>query len=108
MNEEQIPVHDGSGNVFADLGLPDADELLVKAAVVSRLVELIADLGITQAQAATLLGIDQPKVSALLAGRLRGFSLEQLLNFLTALDQDVDIVVRPKANHHAHLKVVAS
>lgn len=108
MNDEQIAVRTGSGNVFADLELPDADELLVKAAVVSRLVDLITGLAMTQAQIAEVLGIDQPKVSALLRGRLRGFSLERLLHFLMALDQDVDIIVRPKANEHPHLNVIAS
>jgi predicted XRE-type DNA-binding protein len=88
MNEDQIAVHEGSGNVFADLGLPDPEELLVKAAAVSRISDLIKERGITQAQVATLLGIDQPKVSALLRGRLRGFSLERLISFLIALDQD--------------------
>ncbi|SRR5579883_1163256 len=108
MNKEQIAVHEGSGNVFADLGLPDAEELLVKAAVASRLVDLIAGSGMTQAQVAAVLGIDQPKVSALLRGRLRGFSLERLLSFLIALDQDVDIVVRPKAAEQPQLSVIAS
>jgi predicted XRE-type DNA-binding protein len=106
MNEEQIAVHEGSGNVFTDLGLPDAEELLVKAAVVSRLSDLIVGRGMTQAQVATLLGVDQPKISALLRGRLRGFSLERLLSFLIALDQDVDIVVRHKAEEHPRLSVI--
>jgi len=108
MNKEQIAVHEGSGNVFADLGLPDAEELLVKAAVVSRISDLIVGRRMTQMQVATLLGIDQPKVSALLRGRLRGFSLERLLSFLIALDQDVDIVVRPKAAQHSQMTVIAS
>src|ERR1035437_9170790 len=108
MNEEQIAVHEGSGNVFADLGLPDAEELLVKAAVVSRLSDLIVGRGMTQAQVATLLGVDQPKISALLRGRLRGFSLERLLSFLIALDQDVEIVVHHKTERRATLTVRAS
>ena len=108
MSDEHIEVREGSGNVFADLGLPDADELLVKAAVVSRLIDIISGLGLTQTQVAEMLGIDQPKVSTLVRGRLRGFSLERLLHFLMALDQDVDIVVRPKTNDHAHLNVIAS
>jgi predicted XRE-type DNA-binding protein len=108
MNHEQIEVHQGSGNVFADLGLPDAEELLVKAATASRLIDLINGLGMTQAQVAEVLDIDQPKVSALLRGHLRGFSLERLLHFLMALDQDVDIVVRPKATNHPHVNVITS
>jgi predicted XRE-type DNA-binding protein len=108
MSEEQIAVQEGSGNIFADLGLPDAEELLVKVAVVSRLSDLINERGITQAQVATLLGIDQPKVSALLRGRLRGFSLGRLLSFLIALDQDVDIVVHHKTAQRSRLTVIAS
>jgi predicted XRE-type DNA-binding protein len=108
MNHEQIEVDQGSGNVFADLGLPDAEELLVKAATASRLIDLINGLGMTQAQVAEVLDIDQPKVSALLRGHLRGFSLERLLHFLMALDQDVDIVVRPKATNRPHLSVITS
>jgi predicted XRE-type DNA-binding protein len=108
MTNEQIAVYEGSGNVFADLGLPDADELLVKAAMVSRLIDIINERGLTQTQAATVLGIDQPKVSALMRGHLRGFSLERLLHFLIALGRDVDIVVRPKAHDHARLNVIAS
>lgn len=108
MNEDQIAVRESSGNVFADLGRPDADELLVKAAVVSRLIDIFTDRGMSQVQVAAALDIDQPKVSALVRGRLRGFSLERLLHFLMALDQDVDIVVRPKANDHPHLNVIAS
>jgi predicted XRE-type DNA-binding protein len=93
VNDEKIAVHMGSDNVFADLELPDADVLLVKAAVASRLIDLVSGLPMTQAQVAEVLGINQPKVSALLRGRLRGFSLERLLHFLMALVQDVDIVV---------------
>jgi predicted XRE-type DNA-binding protein len=106
MNDERIAVHEGTGNIFADLCLPDADELLVKAATASRLIDLIHGLDMTQAQVAEVLGIDQPKVSALLRGRLHGFSLERLLHFLLALDQDVEIIVRPKVKDHSHLNVI--
>jgi predicted XRE-type DNA-binding protein len=108
VNDEQTAVHEGSGNVFADLGLPDADELLVKAAMVSRLLDIVAALGLTQAQVAVRLGIGQPAVQALLRGGLSGFPLERLLQFLMALDQDVDIVVRPKRTEQPHLHVIAS
>ena len=87
-------VTSGSGNVFADLGLPDADELLVKAGLAHRIGLLIDKL--TQVDAAKRLGIDQPKVSRLLRGDLYGFSTEQLLRFLNDLGQDVAIEVRPK------------
>lgn len=93
----KLPEHTiGSGNVFADLGLPDADELLVKAELVLQISRIIEEHGLTQVQAAEELGIDQPKVSSLLRGHLRGFSVERLTRFLNALGQDVEIVVRPK------------
>ena len=84
----------GSSNVFADLGLPDAGELMVKAGLAHRIGLLIDKL--TQAEAARLLGIDQPKVSRLLRGDLYGFSTEQMMRFLNDLGQDVAINVRPK------------
>ena len=83
-----------SGNVFADLGLPDANELLVKAGLAHRIGLLIDDM--TQVEAAKKLGIDQPKVSRLLRGELYGFSTEQLIRFLNDLGQDVAIEVKPK------------
>ena len=85
----------GSGNVFADLDLPDADELLVKAGLAHRIGMLID--GLTQAEAAKRLRIDQPKVSRLLRGELYGFSTEQLMRFLNELGQDVAIEVRGAA-----------
>ena len=84
----------GSSNVFADLGLPAADELLVKAGLAHRISVLIDDL--SQVAAAKLLRIDQPKVSRLLRGDLYGFSTEQLMRFLNDLGHDVAIEVRPK------------
>lgn len=87
---------ESSGNVFADLGLPDADTLIIKAELVRQIDQIIARRRLTQAQTAEILGIDQPKVSSLLRGNLRGFSLERLTRFLNALGNDVDIVIRPK------------
>jgi predicted XRE-type DNA-binding protein len=87
---------ESSGNVFADLGLADPEEALAKAELARQIGALLAERGLTQAQAAALLGIDQPKVSALVRGRLEGFSLDRLLRFLLALDRDVEIVVRPR------------
>ncbi len=102
------PVRVGSGNVFADLGLPNADERLAKAALAHQICALIEDAGLDQKQAARRLKIDQPKVSALLRGRLKDFSTERLMRFLTALDRDVLIVVRPvSGGHHAGVHVVA-
>lgn len=93
---DQTEFEKGSGNVFADLGLPDAEEMLLKAHLVHQISAILEERGLTQAQAAELLGIDQPKVSHLLRGHLRGFSVERLTRFLNALGQDVEIVVRPK------------
>ncbi len=91
-----IHVTKGSGNVFRDLGLPDADLLQAKADLVHRIFVLIEERSLTQVQAAEVLGVTQPKVSALLHGRLEGFSMDRLVRFLSALDQDVKISVRPK------------
>jgi predicted XRE-type DNA-binding protein len=102
------PVIQSSGNVFADLGLPDAEEALAKARLAQRIATVIEKKGMTQMQAAATLNIDQPKVSALLRGRLTGFSTERLFRFLTALDQDIQIVIREKpsrARRHATLSV---
>lgn len=85
-----------SGNVFADLDLPDADERLAKAELAHQIGAIIRERGLTRRAAARALGIDQPKVSALLSGRLSGFSLERLAHFLTLLGKDVEIVVREK------------
>ncbi len=90
----------GSGNVFADLGLPEAGERLAKAELARQIQMLIEEAGLTQKQAAVRLGVDQPKISALLRGRLRDFSTDRLLRFLTALDRDVLIVVRPSSEEH--------
>jgi predicted XRE-type DNA-binding protein len=104
---EEISVYEGSGNVFADLGLPNPDELLVKAELVRRISVIISFSNITQVQAAELLGIDQPKISALLKGKLSGFSTERLFRFLNILGCDIEIVVKakPKSQKHAQTKV---
>lgn len=86
-----------SGNVFGDLGFPNAGEELAKAQLASRIVDVIEQSGLTQAQAADILGIDQPKVSALARGRLEGFSTDRLFRFLNALGDDIEIRIRPKA-----------
>jgi predicted XRE-type DNA-binding protein len=85
----------GSGNVFADLGLPDAEESLAKAELASRIGDVIRQRRLTQAAAGELLGIDQPKVSRLQRGYLTNFSVERLMHFLTLLGRDVEIVVKP-------------
>lgn len=99
----------GSGNVFEDLGLPNSDELMAKAKLASQVSSIIQHRHLTQAAAADLLGITQPRVSDLVRGRLDKFSLEKLLDFLLALDRDVEIVVRrkPRSRQQARLMVGA-
>ena len=92
-----VRVEQGSGNVFADLGFSNPDLALAKAQLVQRIRELIAERRLTQVQAAKLLGLDQPKVSALVRGRVEGYSIDRLLRFLTAFGQRVEITVRPNA-----------
>lgn len=86
-----------TGNVYADLGFADAGEMLAKARIVAQIGRIIQARKLTQVQAAELLGIDQPKVSALLRGHFKGYSQERLVGFLTKLGMDVEIVVRQKA-----------
>ena len=106
--KELARVERGSGNVFADLGLPNPDLALAKAELVQCLRGLIAERKLTQAQAAKLLGLDQPKVSALVRGRVEGFSIDRLFRFLNALGQRVEITVRPNANNTDACAVVAT
>ena len=89
----EIEVFVGSGNVWADLGYPDADDMLAKAGLVVEIDRIIRARRITQAQAAELMGIDQPKVSNLLRGRFRGYSMQRLMEFLTRLGRDVEIII---------------
>ena len=84
----------GSGNVFADLGLPNPEERLAKATLAHRICKIMTARRLTQTKAAVLFGVDQPKVSALVRGQLRGFSAERLFGFLNALGQDVEITIR--------------
>ncbi len=90
-----VRVERGSGNVFADLGLPNPDLALAKAELVQRIRDVIAERKLTQAKAADMLGLDQPKVSALVRGRVEGYSIDRLLRLLNALGQRVEITVRP-------------
>jgi predicted XRE-type DNA-binding protein len=105
-----IKVEEGSGNVFADIGLPDAEERLAKAELALRITEAIRARRLTQANAAGLFNIDQPKVSRLLRGQLSGFSTERLMHFLTLLGQDIEIVVKPapRSRRQGHVRVVAA
>ena len=93
MNEHAY--HVSGGNVFADIGVKNAEEHLVKAQLVYKIDALMKARGLKQAGAARLFGVRQPDVSKMLRGEFRQFSVERLLRFLVALGQDVEIVVRP-------------
>jgi len=96
-----------SGNVFADLEMPNAEELLAKAELAHKIAMVISERRLTQVEAAKLLGVDQPKISALLRGRLAGFSLERLMRYLLLLGQDIKITVQacPRSRSRARVKV---
>jgi predicted XRE-type DNA-binding protein len=105
-----MPIRDhvpSSGNVFADLNLPHADDLLAKAELAAKIIAEIQRRRITQAQAAAVLGIDQPKISALKQGKLSGFSIERLMRLLLLLGRDVEIAVKekPRSRPTARLRV---
>ena len=98
----------GSGNVFADLDLPNPPEMLAKAELAQKINAIIARRRLTQAEAAKLLGVDQPKVSALKRGRLSGFSLERLMRFLLLLGRDVEIVVKERRRPRGHARLLVA
>ena len=97
-NRESTP---SSGNVFADLKLPQADDLLAKAELAAKIIAEIQRRRMTQIQAAVVLGIDQPKVSALKQGKLSGFSIERLMRFLLLLGRDIEIKVKGKSGRRS-------
>ena len=100
-NTRTIEIHEGSGNVYADLGYPDAEEMLVKAKLVRKISEIVRSKGLTQLETAKLLGLTQPKVSALLRGQFRGVSERKLIDCLTSLGRDVEIVVKDAPRRRA-------
>ena len=93
---EEIECEISSGNVFADLGIQNSEEELTKAKLVWEIEQIIKKKRLTQVAAAKAMGINQPKVSALIRRKLDGFSVERLIHFLNKLGQDIDIIVRPK------------
>jgi predicted XRE-type DNA-binding protein len=107
---QNVEVEASCGNVFADLRLPRPQDLLVKAELARRICEVLADRSLTQVRAAELLGLDQPKVSALVRGKLSGFSADRLFKLLNTLGQDVTIIVRPakEPGRHADTRVVTT
>ena len=100
----------GTKNVFADLGYPDAAERQAKLRLAYALNQLLDERKLPQAEAATVLGVSQPKISALRNYKLAGFSVERLMNLLTALDQDIEIVIRrkPRSRRAGRISVVAA
>lgn len=88
-------IEKGSGNVYADLGIPDADEMLVKAKLAMKIGEIINARGWTQQQAASVLDMTQPKLSKMLRGQFRGVSEAKMMECLARLGRDVQIVVGP-------------
>jgi predicted XRE-type DNA-binding protein len=100
-------VFEGSENIFADIGLPNAEEHLIKARLVLTIDRLMTERGLKQVEAARLFSVKQPDVSKMLRGDFRQFSVERLMRFLVALGQDVEIVVKPSAPRaKAQLSVV--
>lgn len=94
MKTDKEEIEHSSGNVFTDLGLPDAETHLLKAELVTRIDRIIRQRGLKQVDAAKLLGLSQPDVSRLLRGNFQEYSMERLLRLLTALGRDVNIVIR--------------
>ena len=103
-----IEYEESSGNIFADIGLPNPEEHLAKAELAFQICQIIRARKLTQVKAAKLLDIKQPNVSALMKGHLDGFSAERLFRFLNKLDKSIEIVIRgkPRQSKHADVRVV--
>jgi len=102
----RVSITESSGNVFADLGLPNPEQEMMKARLALQIYRIIRERGLTQAQAAKTLGIQQPHVSLLMRNRAGSFSVGRLMEFLTALGQDVEIAVRPSRKQHGEMSVM--
>jgi predicted XRE-type DNA-binding protein len=100
-------VTEGSGNVFAALGLPNPEQELLKAQLTLQIYTILKDKGMTQVEIAKILGVRQPQASLLMRNRAGNFSVGRLMEFLTALRQDVEITVRPTRKQHGALSVVS-
>lgn len=103
-----ISIIEGGPNVFADLGLPDAEELLVKAQLAYRIARDIKQRGLTQSEAAALIGLPQPKLSNMLRGKFRGISEDKMMRCLAALGHDVTIMVSPAAEARGRVEVACA
>jgi predicted XRE-type DNA-binding protein len=102
----KTPIKAGSGNVFRDLGFPNPEREHIKARLTLQIYRLIKARGLTQAAAGEILGIKQPHVSGLMRGQSGNFSVERLMEFLTALSQDVEITVKPTRRERGEVQVV--
>ena len=103
--QEEVEIIDSSGNVYEDLGIKNPEEWATKARLASKIYDIIEARDLTQVEAAEILGIKQPDVSVLCNGHFGKFSVYRLLSFLRTLDQDVDIIIRPKTRKTAHIHV---
>jgi predicted XRE-type DNA-binding protein len=106
---QRVPrVTEGSGNIFADLGLPNPEQELLKAQLTLQIYSILKASGLTQVELAKILGVQQPQVSLLMRNCPGNFSVGRLMEFLTALRQDVEITVRPSRKQHGALSVVSA
>ena len=105
-NKRKIPAQKSSGNIFADLGLPNPEQELLKAQLTLQIYKIIKQRGLTQARAGAILGIKQPHVSALMRNRAGNFSVGRLIEFLAALGQDVQITVKPTRKGQGEMSLV--
>ncbi len=103
-----IPVEIGSGNVYADLGYPESESMLVKAQLAAKIAEIVKRRALTQTRTAEILGLTQPKVSAILKGRFRGISEHRLMECLTRLGRDVHIVIKPTPRSRSNGRLTLS
>jgi predicted XRE-type DNA-binding protein len=106
MHKRKVRDKENSSNVFADLGLPNPEQELLKAQLTLQIHKIVKARGLTQTQAGQLLGIKQPHVSALMRNRAGNFSIGRLIEFLTALGQDVEITVKPTRKAQGEMSVV--
>ena len=103
-----VEVHRGSGNVFADLGLADAEKLKIKTGLVVEIRKAMRSRGLTQQEAAKLMGITQPKVSDMMRGDFSNLSERKLMDCLTRLGYDIEITLRPTADPVGHLRLAVA
>ena len=107
-SKREAQVTESSGNVFADLGLPNPEQELLKAQLTLQIYTILKNSGMTQVEIAKILGVQQPQVSLLMRNRAGNFSVGRLMEFLTALRQDVEITVRPSRKEHGALSVISA